>query len=104
MDENGTVVKQAKFTNDHEALDGFMKGLHEARVVMEAGYCWQPLYDRLEETGHDVRLAHSKGVKALIKKKTDKIDSETLAHILRTYLLPESYVPPRDIRMLRDPC
>jgi len=23
MDEKGTVVKQAKFDNDHEALDGF---------------------------------------------------------------------------------
>ena len=102
MDENGAVVKQAKFDNDHEALDGFMEDLHEARVVMEAGYCWQPLYDRLEEAGHDVRLAHPKKVKALTKKKTDKTDSETLAHLLRTDLLPESYVPPPYIRLLRD--
>ena len=64
MDEKGTVLKQAKFTNDHEA-----------RVVMEAGYCWQPLYDRLEEAGHDVRLAHPKKVKALTKK-TDSPDSD----------------------------
>ena len=76
MDENGTVVKQAKFTNDHMALDGFMKDLHEARVVMEAGICWQPLYDRLEEAGHDIRLAHPKKVKALTKKKTDSPDSD----------------------------
>jgi transposase len=102
MDEKGTVVKQAKFDNDHEALDEFMEGLEEARVVMEAGYCWQPLYDRLEETGYDVRLAHPKGVKALTKKKTDKTDSETLAHLLRTDLLPESYVPPQEVRELRD--
>jgi len=71
MDEKGTVVKQAKFTNDHDALDEFMEGLEESTVVMEAGYCWQPLYDRLEEAGHDVRLAHPKEVKALAKKKTD---------------------------------
>ncbi len=51
-----------------------------------------------------MRLAHPLKVKATAqaKVKTDKIDSETLAHLLRADLLPESYVPPRDIRMLRD--
>lgn len=41
-------------------------------------------------------------MKALAKNKTDKIDSEALAHLLRADLLPESYVPPRDTRILRD--
>lgn len=58
MDEKGKIVKQAKFTNDLKALDEFMEDLDEALVAMEAGYCWQSLYDRLEETGYDVRLAH----------------------------------------------
>ena len=51
-----------------------------------------------------MRLAHPLKVKAIAqaKVKTDKIDSETLAHLLRADLLPESYVPPRDIRELRD--
>lgn len=102
MDESGEVVRQGKFTNDYEALYDFMDGLEEAMVVMESGYCWQPLYEALEEAGHNVKLAHPKEVKALAKKKTDKIDSETLAHLLRTDLLPESYVPPREIRELRD--
>jgi len=64
----------------------------------------QPLYDQLLDAGHDVRLAHPQKVKAVAeaKIKTDKIDSETLAHLLRAGLLPESYVPPRDIRELRD--
>ena len=56
----------------------------------------QPLYDWLEEASHDVRLDHLKD------RKTDKLDSETLAHLLRTDLLPESYVPPREMRELRD--
>jgi len=104
MDEKGKVVKQAKFTNDLEALDEFMEGLDEALVAMEAGYCWQPIYDWLEEAGHGVKLAHPLKVKAIAeaKVKTDKIDSETLSHLLRADLLPESYVPPRDIRELRD--
>ena len=104
MDEKGKIVKQAKFTNNQKALDEFMEDLDEALVAMEAGYCWQPLYDRLEETGYDVRLAHPLKVKAIAqaKVKTDKIDSETLTHLLRADLLPESYVPPRDIRELRE--
>ena len=69
MDEKGKVVKQAKFTNDHEALDEFMEGLDEALVAMEAGYCWQLLYDRLEESGHHVKLAHPLKVKAIAEAK-----------------------------------
>ena len=102
MTGDGEVMKRARFSNTQEGLEEFMDGLEETLVAMEAGYCWQPLYDWLEEAGHDVRLAHPKGVKALAKKKTDKVDSETLAHLLRADLLPESYVPPRDIRELRD--
>jgi transposase len=82
----------------------FTKGIEEAKVVMESGYCWQPIYDHLEEAGYDVRLAHPLKVKAIAeaKIKTDEIDSETLAHLLRADLLPESYVPPKEIRDLRE--
>jgi len=104
MDEKGKVAKQARFTNDLEGVEVFMEGLDEALVAMEVEYCWQPPYDTLGDSGHDVRLTHSKEVKAIAKArvKTDKIDSETLAHLLRANLLSESYVPPRDIRDLRD--
>jgi transposase len=104
MDEEGHVVKRERFSNDPSSLNAFMKDIGEAKVVMESGYCWQPIYDRLEEAGYDVRLAHPLKVKAIAeaKIKTDEIDSETLAHLLRADLLPESYVPPRDTRELRD--
>jgi transposase len=78
LDGGGEVVRQGRFDNDFEDLCRFMEDLEAAMVVMEAGYCWQPLYDALEEAGHDVKLAHPKEVKALSKKKTDKVDSESL--------------------------
>ncbi len=62
MDEKGQIVKRGKFSNNPQGLEEFMDGVDEA---LEAGYCWQPLYDRLEETGHDVRLAHPLKVKAI---------------------------------------
>jgi len=51
-----------------------------------------------------IRHAHPLKVKAIAeaKIKTDEIDSETLAHLLRANLLPESYVPPKEIRDLRE--
>jgi len=103
-DEKGRVIKQGKFSNDEYGLNSFMQGIDEAQVAMEAGYCWQPLYDHLKEKGYDVKLAHPLKVKAIAeaKIKTDKVDSETLTHLLRANLLPESYVPPKDIRELRD--
>ena len=104
LDEKGQIVKRDKFSNDPQRLEEFMERVDEAQMAMEAEYCWQPLYDRLQATGHDVRLAHPLKVKVIAqaKVKTDKIDSETLAHLLRADLLPESYVPPRNIRELRD--
>jgi len=104
MDEKGQIVKRGKFSIDTQGLEKFMDGVDEALVAMEAGYCWQPIYDQLENSGHNVKLTHPKEVKAIAKAraKTDKIDSETLAHLIRADLIPESYVPPRDVRMLRD--
>jgi transposase len=34
--------------------------------------------------------------------KTDAVDARTLAHLLRTDLLPEAYIAPRELRELRD--
>ena len=39
MDEEGRVLKQARFSNDPKGLEEFMDGIEEALVAMEAGYC-----------------------------------------------------------------
>lgn len=64
---------------------------------MEAGYCWQPLYNALEDSGHDIRLTHPIEVKVIAKArvKTDKIDSETLN------LPPQDRPPPRVLRLAK---
>ena len=54
-DENGQVIKRGKFSNDEDGLDSFMQGVDEAQVAMEAGFCWQPLYDALKEKGWVIR-------------------------------------------------
>jgi hypothetical protein len=70
---------------------------------MEAGYCWQPVYEWLEKDGCSVKFAYPLETKADAKArvKTDKIDSKILAHLRRADLVPESWVPPRKIRDLK---
>jgi len=50
-----------------------------------------------------VKLAHPLETKAIAKAKmkTDKIDSKILAQLLRDDLVPESWVPPKEIHDLR---
>jgi transposase len=57
----------------------------------------------LEKDGYTVKLAHPLETKAIAKArvKTDKIDSKILAHLLRADLVPESWVPPKEVRELR---
>jgi len=103
MNGEGEVVKDGKFGKGPQCLDEFMENIGEATVVMEAGYCWQPVYEWLEKDGYEVKLAHPLETKAIAKAKvkTDKIDSKILAHLLRANLVPEPWVPPKEIRDLR---
>jgi transposase len=103
MSEGGEIVREGKFSKDPRCLEEFMENIDEATVVMEAGYCWQPVYEWLEKGGYGVKLAHPLKTKAIVKAKvkTDKIDSKILAHLLRADLVPESWIPPKEVRELR---
>lgn len=104
MDERGKVTKQEKFENTREGFKEFFKGIDDAEVAMESGYCWQPAYEQLENMGYKVKLAHPLKTRIIAdaKIKTDASDSEALAHLLRSDLLPMSHVPSREARELRE--
>jgi len=40
LDEHGRVVRQGRFSNDPDSLEGFLEGWGESRIVMGSGYCW----------------------------------------------------------------
>lgn len=104
MDERGKVVKQGRMENSSFGVKEFVKDANTGIIgVMEATRNWTLMYDWLEEEIEEVKLAHPLKVKAIAeaKIKTDKIDSGTLAHLLRCDLLPESYVPTREARYVR---
>jgi transposase len=105
MDEKGRIIKQAKISNTKEALDKFLMASSDGKTtaVLEAGRNWQVMYDLLKEEVERVTLAHPYKVKAIAEAriKTDRIDSKILAHLLRTNLIPEAYVPSKPTRQAK---
>ena len=98
------MVEQKKLPNDGEIIKLF-QGFNELVVVaIEATRAWYWLYDLLEVNGIEVKLSHPLKAKAIAsaRVKNDKIDSRILAHLLRTDLLPLSYVASKPIRMQRE--
>lgn len=104
MDEEGTILKEEEVENSLEGFEPFFRDIEDAEVVIEACYSWRPTYERLKDLNLDVKMAHPKKTEAIAKgrKKTDSIDARTLAHLLRADLIPESYIPSREVRELRD--
>lgn len=65
---------------------------------------WPVYTDPLEDYLAVVVLAHPLKARAIASAriKTDRIDSATLAHLLRMDLVPRTYLPPRAVREVRD--
>jgi transposase len=104
MTDKGRIVGQKKLPSNGEIVE-FLKAFDESmEVAIEATPSWYWLYDQLEEEGFDVKLSHPLKTKAIAyaKVKTDKVDSSTLAHLLRSDLLPLSYVPGKPVRLNRE--
>lgn len=105
VDGNGKIVKQQKIYNDPMKILNYfwsVPGTHKAVVESTIGWYW--LTDLLHENGIEVVLANARNVKAFAqtKVKTDKIDSQILAQLLRTDFIPEAYQIPRELRDKRD--
>jgi transposase len=73
------------------------------KAVVEATYNWGPVYDWLDEIATDVVLAHPAKVRAIAdaRIKNDKIDSQTLAQLLRADLIPVAYAPSKETRAIK---
>jgi transposase len=72
-------------------------------AAIEASGTYRPIYEMLD--GYlDVTLANPAKTRIIADAavKTDRVDAKRLAHMLRVDVLAESYVPPGEIRELRD--
>lgn len=83
-------------------LNDWLGSMEVTDVVMEStGVYWKPVWNILEDHFRPV-LANAKHVKNVPGRKTDVKDAEWLAKLLRSGLIEGSFVPPEDIRDLRD--
>lgn len=90
------------FTADLRRLAKWLSDNNCKDVCMEStGKYWIPVWNVLEPTCNLV-LAHPKYLKAIKGKKTDKRDAKWIANIFKHDLLNGSFIPPADIRQIRD--
>ena len=104
LDEGGRLVQQTKFGPTDRELIEFLGQLHGHRkVALEACSMWEHYYDAAVSTGAEVVLSDPLKTKLIAKtnRKTDKVDSEALATLLRLNSLPSVFAPPPEIRALR---
>jgi transposase len=89
-------------TSDLEELMTWLKKYEVTTIGMEStGIYWKPIFNVME-SDFTIVLANAQRLKAIPRKKTDIIDCKRIANLLRYGLLPNSFIPPRDIRELRD--
>ncbi len=105
-DGQGVTTYKSKrfstFTGDLRRLAVWLSENDCKDVCMEStGKYWIPVYNILE-TSCKIVLAHPKYVKAIRGKKTDKKDAKWIADIFKHDLVSGSFIPPADIRQLRD--
>jgi len=103
IDDSGRVLSNEKFSSTRKELDRFLARFKRAKFVLESTGIWEFIYEGIEKRGFEAQLAHPFKVRAIAeaKVKTDKVDAETLAQLLRADLIPRSWVPSKDVRDLR---
>jgi transposase len=89
-------------TNDLLRLKGWLSDQGITHVAMEStGVYWKPIFNILEDK-FEVILVNARHIKNVPGRKTDVKDSEWLCKLLRNGLVKGSFVPPKEIRELRD--
>ena len=89
-------------TNELLRLKGWLSDQGITHVAMEStGVYWKPIFNILEDR-FEVILVNARHIKNVPGRKTDVKDSEWLCKLLRNGLVKGSFVPPKEIRELRD--
>ena len=91
-------------TNAILELTDHLAGLNVERVVVEStSDYWRPFVYLLEAAGVPVWLVNAHDVKNVPgRPKTDKLDAVWLAKLVERGMLRPSFIPPPEIRVLRD--
>ena len=105
IDKDGAVVaRERRLGTSVEVLLAWLAplGAHVA-IALEATLYWAWLHDRLTAAGYQVTVAHAQQVKLICaaRCKTDPVDAQKLAELLRMDLLPAIWIPDAATRAQR---
>jgi transposase len=90
------------FRNDLIRMRTWLKQLKVTDIAMEStGVYWRPVWNVLEDQGFGLLLVNPAQVKALAGRKSDGRDCKRIAEYLEDGRLDGSFVPPKEIRELR---
>ena len=104
VDGKGRVESNSKIPNTFEDIDRFFGDIPKsAGIVMEASSVSEGIFLHLRDSGFKPSLSNPYKTKAIAyaKIKTDKIDAEVLAQMLRGGFIPHCHMPARDILDMR---
>ena len=84
------------------AMADYLEAQGVTHVALEStGVLWKPVWNILEGR-FALLLVNPRHLKKVPGRKTDVTDAEWIAHLLQCGLLRGSFVPPREVRNLRD--
>lgn len=90
------------FTSSLIDLNDWCKSEGVTHIAMEnTGIYWKPLFNILED-GFEIILVNARHLKNIPGHKIDKKDSIWISKLLLSGLLKGSFIPPVEIRELRD--
>ena len=104
VNDSGEVIKPVTVRcEDTETIVNVVKRLGPFRAVIEASATYRWLYDLLEPYG-TILLAHPFRLRAMVQRrtKTDKLDAQLLANLLRINQIPLAHIPPEPYQQLRE--
>ena len=103
MDEHGQLLRQEKFSNEPEDLERILKSIDDAKVALEACYCWQP--STISSRAEDMSRAGSPDEDPYhreAKVKTERWIRKGRHTCSDRISCRTSHVPPKEIRELRE--
>jgi transposase len=104
VNDSGEVTKPVSVRcEDTTTIVNVVKALGSFRAVIEASATYRWLYDLLQPHG-TILLAHPFRLRVMVQRrsKTDKLDAQLLANLLRINQIPLAYIPPASYQQLRE--
>lgn len=105
-DHESRRARQCRLDHAPGAIERYLRthGRPGTPVAVEAVGNWYWIIDEIEQAGHLPRLVHPRKAKLMMGmiNKTDKLDVHGLNRLQRNGVLPTVWIPPNEIRDLRE--